>query len=608
MKLKVRSSLSWFLSVLLVLTMMPAMGLTAYAVDSSATVGDVTVSGEAGHLITPKSVELNLTNESFTDILADADVSTWFTNLPAGLSATIGTGVTSGADNATVTISGTPTEGSVDAIAITIPGSCLTGSQSITVTENNDAKYAVMGIEIGDVTVSGTVGTAITDTDVTLTLVGTRFSKSFAAGSHPEWIRNLPNGLTMSVKNAVSINATTATLTISGTPEEGSDAAITFRIYGDQHSGSSFLTGTTNANAKYAIEALDPSATVGNVTVSGKVGTAITDTDVVLTLENEKFVGISADTDVTSWFSMPAGLSATVKETVALNGTSATITISGTPEEASDATMAILIPAAYISGTSDLSVTANSDAKFTITASSSEGSGGSSGGGRTSGGRDGGISSETPATVDTPSTTDTPATTPETPVTEPVFPETPAVTDVNAPVAGFTDVKAGDFFAEPVRWAVSAGITKGAGETTFEPDRGCTRAETVTFMWRAEGCPEPTATVNPFKDVKSGDYFSKAVLWGIERGIVKGTSETTFSPDLQVNRAQAVTFLYRAKGGAFAAGGNNFTDVSDGVYYTEAVNWAAGNGITTGTSRNTFSPAATCNRGQTVTFLYRANN
>lgn len=606
MKLKVRSSLSWFLSVLLVLTMMPAMGLTAYASGPSATVGNVTVSGTAGHDITPQSVVITLEEVTFAEIAANTDVTSWFTNLPEGLSATIGTEVTSGANSATVTISGSPTEGSVDQMAITIPEGYLDVTDSLTVTGNENAKYGIVGLTISSATISGTKGTQLTQQDITINLVGATFCNSsydyFSSGSIYSWVSNTPAGLSTRIKTSFT-GGSTATLTFFGTPEETSTSALTVILGGTLHTNSDDSIIVTADNAFFNITEPVPSATVSDVEISGKTGHAITDTDVVLTLENEKFKEIPVGTDVTSWFSMPAGLSATVKETVALNGTNATITISGTPEEASDATMAIVIPATYISGTSDLSVTANSDAKFTITASS-EGSGG----GRTSGGRDGGISSQTPATVDTPSTTETPAPAPETPVTEPVFPETPAVTDVNAPVAGFTDVKAGDYYAEPVKWAVSAGITKGAGETTFEPDRGCTRAETVTFMWRAEGCPEPTTTVNPFKDVKSGDYFSKAVLWGIERGIVKGTSETTFSPDLQVNRAQAVTFLYRAKGGAFAAGGNNFTDVSDGVYYTEAVNWAAGNGITTGTSRNTFSPAATCNRGQTVTFLYRANN
>ena len=176
------------------------------------------------------------------------------------------------------------------------------------------------------------------------------------------------------------------------------------------------------------------------------------------------------------------------------------------------------------------------------------------------------------------------------------------------PVGGFADVFEGDYYADPVLWAVQHDpqITNGTSETTFSPAQPCTRAQMVTFLWRAAGCPEPKSAKNPFKDVKTKDYFCRAVLWAVEQGITNGTSETTFSPSAPVTRAQTVTFLYRAAGSPKVSGKNPFADVPGGRYYTDAVLWAAQNGITRGTDEKRFSPEATCTRAQIVTFLYRA--
>lgn len=126
----------------------------------------------------------------------------------------------------------------------------------------------------------------------------------------------------------------------------------------------------------------------------------------------------------------------------------------------------------------------------------------------------------------------------------------------------------------------------------------------MTFLWRAAGSPRPVSTVNPFTDVHYGDYFYQAVLWAVENGITMGTSATTFSPDATVTRAQVVTFLWRANGQP-AAWNSGFTDVSADAYYAKAVAWAVQNGITTGTGFGVFSPDAACTRAQIVTFLYR---
>jgi hypothetical protein len=172
--------------------------------------------------------------------------------------------------------------------------------------------------------------------------------------------------------------------------------------------------------------------------------------------------------------------------------------------------------------------------------------------------------------------------------------------------SGFSDVSQSDYWYDPVLWAVENGVTTGTSATTFSPNGTCTRAQIVTFLWRSEGSPEPSATVDPFTDVASGQYYEKAVLWAVENGVTTGTSDTTFSPDQPCNRAQAVTFLWRSKGEPEpSAVTNPFTDVQSGQYYTKAVLWAVENGVTTGTGKTTFSPGQTCIRGQIVTFLYR---
>lgn len=170
----------------------------------------------------------------------------------------------------------------------------------------------------------------------------------------------------------------------------------------------------------------------------------------------------------------------------------------------------------------------------------------------------------------------------------------------------FNDVTVRDYFYDAVKWAVDRGITSGTSRYTFSPDAPCTRAQVVTFLWRAAGCPQPTSKSNPFTDVRADDYFYTAVLWAVENGITNGTSAKTFSPDATVTRAQVVTFLWRANGQP-AAGNSGFADVSADKYYATAVAWAVSQRITTGTGFGVFSPDAACTRAQIVTFLYRAN-
>lgn len=176
----------------------------------------------------------------------------------------------------------------------------------------------------------------------------------------------------------------------------------------------------------------------------------------------------------------------------------------------------------------------------------------------------------------------------------------------------FIDVKTTDYFYNSVKWAVGKNITNGTSSTTFSPYKSCTRAEIVTFLWRAAGSPEPTITRNPFKDVNAVTHSSyyKAILWASQKGIAAGTSTTTFSPDQVCTRAQIVTFLYRYAGKPSGYYSNPFKDVSatNEASYYNAILWASGKGITTGSSPTTFSPYASCNRAEAVTFLYRYTN
>ena len=169
----------------------------------------------------------------------------------------------------------------------------------------------------------------------------------------------------------------------------------------------------------------------------------------------------------------------------------------------------------------------------------------------------------------------------------------------------FVDVATGSYYEDAVDWAVENGITQGTDDTHFSPDGICTRAQAVTFLWRAAGSPKPETRTMPFADVPAGSYYYDAVLWAVENGITKGTSDTTFSPNMTCSRAQIVTFLWRSEKSPAAGTANPFADVKSTAYYAGAVLWAVKEDITKGTTNTTFSPDADCTRAQIVTFLWR---
>lgn len=169
----------------------------------------------------------------------------------------------------------------------------------------------------------------------------------------------------------------------------------------------------------------------------------------------------------------------------------------------------------------------------------------------------------------------------------------------------FVDVATGSYYEDAVDWAVENGITKGTDDTHFSPDGICTRAQAVTFLWRTVGSPKPETRAMPFTDVPVGSYYYDAVLWAVENGITKGTSDTTFSPNMTCTRAQIVAFLWRSEKSPAAGMANPFADVKSTAYYADAVLWAVKENITKGTTSTTFSPNADCTRAQIVTFLWR---
>jgi hypothetical protein len=191
---------------------------------------------------------------------------------------------------------------------------------------------------------------------------------------------------------------------------------------------------------------------------------------------------------------------------------------------------------------------------------------------------------------------------------EPTEPEEPSDEEpgTTEETPEFTDIETDTWYSEAVEWAVKMGITKGTSDSTFSPGDECTRAQIVTFLWRAAGCPEPTITENPFTDVDEDNDYYKAILWAAENGITTGTGDGTFDPYGSCSREQVVTFIWRANGEPEPEGtGETFSDVASDSYYSKAVAWAAEQSITNGMGGGKFGTNVTCNRAQVVTFLYR---
>lgn len=194
----------------------------------------------------------------------------------------------------------------------------------------------------------------------------------------------------------------------------------------------------------------------------------------------------------------------------------------------------------------------------------------------------------------------------EDPVNPPIYvPDDGVQNPGKKSAAAFIDVASNAYYYDAVLWAAEKDITKGIDDTHFAPENSVTRAETVTFLWRAAGCPEPKGDAGKFIDVPANKYYTKAVAWAVEQGITLGTSDTTFSPEAVCTRAQIVTFLARFAGAKDTNTASAFSDVKNTDYFAAAVKWAKDNEVTKGTSDTTFSPELNCTRAQVVTFLWR---
>ena len=189
---------------------------------------------------------------------------------------------------------------------------------------------------------------------------------------------------------------------------------------------------------------------------------------------------------------------------------------------------------------------------------------------------------------------------------EELYPTAPCDGGANCPSKAFTDVDRTAYYHLPMDWAVVNNVTTGVTPTTFCPSKSCTRAQMVTFLWRAKGSPNPTASTSQFADVPAGQYYTKAVIWAVENEITTGVDSTHFNPNNTVTRAQTVTFLWRMEGKPNPTGSASFSDVPANAYYAKAVSWALENNVTTGMGGGVFAPNNDCTRAQIVTFLYRA--
>ena len=427
---------------------------------------------------------------------------------------------------------------------------------------------------ISNATISGKVNEAIAATDVTITLDGEKF-KDVAVGDDVSGWFNLPAGLTAKVKEQASYSRELV-ITISGTPTATSAAAITVTIPKDKllANGTVDLTVLSNPKAVYNIGTdvahthdytgqpylyLDP----GNHYQECKAG------DGGLNIEAHTFGNWMPNSDGTTQSRICTKCKHT--ETASISMYSVTVSTDGNGTAKADKTSAptgtvVTLTATPKSGYTFkqwLVVTGGvtiKDSKFTMPAGN----------------------------VEIKAIFEKTATPPPAPTVNP-----------------FVDVPAGSFYYDAVLWAVEKGVTTGTSATTFEPDGSCTRAQAVTFLWRVAGCPAPKSAAMPFTDVKAGSFYYDAVLWAVENGITKGTSETTFEPEGICTRAQIVTLIWRAQKSPAAGTDNPFNDVKAGSFYETAVLWAVKAGVTKGTSATTFEPEGICTRAQIVTLIWR---
>ena len=431
---------------------------------------------------------------------------------------------------------------------------------------------------IADASVTGKVNEEINPVDVSITLSGDVFAEDLKAGTDVStWFTNLPHGLKATVKEKTNYTKTLV-ITISGTPTATSAAAISVKMPKSalRYTGTGTAVEQTvlsNPKAVYNIGTdaahthdytgqpylyLDP----GNHYQECKAG------DGGLNIEAHTFGNWMPNSDGTTQSRICTKCKHT--ETAPISMYSVKVSTDGNGTAMADKTSAAAGTVVTLSATPKSGYTFKEwqvvtggvtikDNKFTMPAGNVE--------------------------------------------VKAVFEKnaTPPAPTVNP----FVDVPAGSFYYDAVLWAVEKGVTTGTSATTFEPDGSCTRAQAVTFLWRVAGCPAPKSAAMPFTDVKAGSFYYDAVLWAVENGITKGTSETTFEPEGICTRAQIVTLIWRAQKSPAAGTDNPFNDVKAGSFYETAVLWAVKAGVTKGTSAVTFEPEGICTRAQIVTLIWR---
>ena len=587
-----------------------------------ANISNATISGKVNKAITATDVTITLDGEKFKNVAVGDDVSGWF-NLPAGLTAKVKE-LNSLENGLTVTISGKPTATSAAAITVTIPKDKLYANNTadLTVLPNSKAYYSIS-----------------TDADHTHDYTGQPYLY-LDSGSHyqkctaGDGYNILDHEFTPWTDNSDgthSRHCTVCKMTDSSTYTETADHswvfdhedAPTFNSAGTRYYKCSAGCTATKTESIPQLKAI----TAVNVTVTAPVkgatpGTA-TPADTTYSVADTAW-----DPTVSSTFA--GGTKYTVKVSLEANGNyrftdKTTFQINGQTAKLDGA-----IPATGLDNTI-----------ITLTFPATEG-------GSTGGGGGGGVTTY-PITVKSAKNGDVTAShksaSKGTAVTLTVDPDKGYVLDTLTVLDGkdkeikltekngkytftmpdskvtvaatfkasaptgknpFIDVPAGSYYEDAVVWAVEKGITSGTSTVTFDPNGNCTRAQAVTFLWRAAGSPAPKTKVMPFTDVPSGSYYYDAVLWAMEQGITKGTSDTAFSPNASCTRAQIVTFLWRANGSPAVSGNSAFTDVAADAYYAAAVTWAEKNGVTGGIGGGLFGSNNNCTRAQIVTFIYRS--
>ena len=598
---------------------------------SYATIADASVVGKVNEGITPVDVSITLSGDVFAeDLTAGVDVSSWFTNLPTGLTAKV-KDRTNYTKTLVITISGTPTATSAAAMSVEMPKSALryTGTGTAveqTVRPNSKAVYNI--VEDGTHTHIYGDWTMLDDSQHSRSC--TCGDVEFEAHDFSAWTKVDDTNHSRTCKKCTKSGETahyTETAEHNWVVDHEVEPTVTT-------AGTRYYKCADNcgvANKEESIPKLTAISAV-NVTVTAPVKGAAPGTATKTDATDTTYNVAATDWEPIVSGTFEGGTKYTVK--VSLETTGNNRFTNATTFQINGKTATIVGTQPTATGAEDTKITL----EFPATSSGSTGGGGGGGGVTTY-----------PITVKSAKNGDVTAShktaSKGTAVTLTVDPDKGYVLDTLTVLDGkdkeikltekngkftftmpaskvtvaatfkasaptgknpFIDVPAGSYYEDAVVWAVEKGITSGTSAVTFDPNGNCTRAQAVTFLWRAAGSPAPKTKVMPFTDVPSGSYYYDAVLWAMEQGITKGTSDTAFSPNASCTRAQIVTFLWRANGSPAVSGNSAFTDVASDAYYAAAVTWAEKNGVTGGIGGGLFGSNNNCTRAQIVTFLYRA--